>query len=89
MVGGVNRAVKQSSADVAVHEFSVKVGSHVIVDETFLFLYLSGLVAEYGVLVPTFRQRVSRIYQGVSLQQLGLSIGHRLPVLLLSLKYME
>jgi len=70
-----------------MHEFSMEVRPHIIIDKSLLFLYLSGLISKHRILIPPFRQRVRRIYQRIALQQLSLSICHWSLMLLLSLNY--
>ena len=77
--------MSRSPANESVHEFSVKIGADVIVDESFFLLEFFGLVMEYCVFVPSFGEGVGRVNQGIAFEEFGLSVGHGLFVLLLSL----
>jgi hypothetical protein len=74
-----------SATNEPVHELAMEVRAHVVVDKTFLFLDLLGLVAEDSVFVPALGERVGGVNQRVALEKFALAVGHRLSVFLLSL----
>jgi len=44
----------------------MEVGSHIVVDEAFLFVHLFSLVPEDGIFIPTFGEGIGGVYQRVS-----------------------
>jgi hypothetical protein len=68
-----------------MHELAVEVRTNIIVNIALLFLDLLRLVTENCIFVPSFRQGIWGVDQGVALQQLGLSVRQRLLVLFFSL----